>query len=76
MIKTLARMEHKIGERLYHLLCDSDSPLVEVKEALCKFMGNVSVIEEAALKAAEKAKAEEESSKAEDTEVEVIPKAE
>ncbi len=37
MLKNITRLEHKIGERVYHFLCDADSPLTEVKEALTEF---------------------------------------
>ena len=66
MLKTIARLEHKIGERIYHMLCDADSPLGEVKEALCRFMAHISMIEDAAAKAAEAAKAEAEAPKVEE----------
>lgn len=62
MIKTKAQLEHKIGERIFHFLCDNDSPLHEVKEALSQFIGHVTNIENAAKEqqeAAEKKKAEE-----------------
>lgn len=44
MLKNLARLEHVIGERAYHLFCDQSSPIHEIKEALCeflKFVGNI-----------------------------------
>lgn len=37
MIKGMTRLEHKIGERVYHFFCDQDSPLGEVYDALCIF---------------------------------------
>ena len=45
MIKFIARLEHKIGERLYHLHCDHDAPVSELKEALCQFLAHVTQIE-------------------------------
>ena len=45
MLKNITRIEHKIGDRLYHLTCDQDSPISEVKDALCQFMGQVTQIE-------------------------------
>lgn len=57
MIKSVARLEHKIGDRIYHMICDNDSPIAEVKEALFKFMGHVSQVEDAAEKQAECSKA-------------------
>lgn len=34
MITNVSRIEVKIGERIYHLLCAVDSPLGEVHDAL------------------------------------------
>ena len=47
MIKNIVKLEHKIGERVYHLLCDNDSPISEVKEALAQFLGYAVAIEKA-----------------------------
>lgn len=47
MLKNLTSLTHKIGEKVYTLYCDMDSPISEVKEALFKFVGHVSKIEEA-----------------------------
>jgi hypothetical protein len=47
MLKTIARLEHKIGDKVYHLLCDSDSPISDVKEAISQFMGHVIGVENA-----------------------------
>lgn len=38
MIKNITRLEHKIGDKVYHFLCDQDSPIHEVKEALLQFI--------------------------------------
>jgi hypothetical protein len=59
MLKNISRLEQKIGERIYHLLCDSDSPLVEVKEALFQFTKYVGSIEDAVKAQEEQKKAEE-----------------
>lgn len=48
MLKTIARLEHKIGEKVYHFLCDTDSPISEVKDAISQFMGHVVSVENAA----------------------------
>jgi len=48
MIKNISRLEHKVGERVFHLLCDSDSPLNEVKESLLQFVALVDKIQEEA----------------------------
>jgi len=47
MLKTIARLEHKIGDRLFHFTCDQDSPVTEVKEALCQFLAFATQIEKA-----------------------------
>ena len=36
MLKNISKLEVKIGERLYHFICDSDSPLGEVHDAVAK----------------------------------------
>ena len=56
MLKTLAKLEHKIGDRIYHLVCSADealteikdTPLDEVKIALSQFMGHLVHIENTA----------------------------
>jgi hypothetical protein len=46
MLKNVTQLEHKVGERVFHLLCDPSSPLNEVKEALCAFLKYVGNIED------------------------------
>ena len=41
MFKNVARFEHKIGERVYHFICDHDAPLGEAHDALAKFKAHV-----------------------------------
>jgi hypothetical protein len=41
MIKSITRLEHKIGDRIYHFFCDHDSPVGEVHDALTKFKSHV-----------------------------------
>lgn len=41
MIKTVARLEYKVGERVYHFICENDAPLGEVHDALSKFKSYV-----------------------------------
>lgn len=48
MIKNISKLECKIGERVYQLLCDMDSPLNEVKEALYQYIKYIGHIEDAA----------------------------
>lgn len=54
MLRNLAQLEAKITsvigdqsiEKTFHFLCDQDSPLPAVKDALVKFMAYVSQLEE------------------------------
>ena len=41
MIKNIAALEVKIGERLYRLICDADSPIGEVHDVLTKMKSHV-----------------------------------
>lgn len=34
MLKNIAKFEVKVGERVYHFLCDIDSPIGEVHDVL------------------------------------------
>lgn len=34
MLKTIAKIEFKINERIYQLFCENDSPLNDIKEFL------------------------------------------
>lgn len=47
MIKNICRLEYKIEERLFHLLCDNDAPINQVKEACCQFIKYAGQIEDA-----------------------------
>ena len=51
MIKSITRLEHKVGERVYHFLCDQDAPVGEVHDALCAFKAKTVEIINAAVKA-------------------------
>lgn len=51
MLKLVARLEHRIGDRIFHLICDSDSPISEVKDALVQFLSHASSIEKSAIEA-------------------------
>lgn len=54
MLKNIARFEHKVGERIYHFICDHDAPLGEVHDALARFKSQVvSMITAAEQKSAE-----------------------
>lgn len=51
MFKALAKLEIEIEGRVYSLLCDHDSPIVHVKDALVKFVSHAVKIEEEAIAA-------------------------
>ena len=59
MIKSVTRLEHKVGDRVYHFMCDNDSPLGEIHDALAKFKSYVVEIINAAEKNKEAVKVEE-----------------
>ena len=59
MLKMIARLEHKIGERVFHLHCDPDSPLHELKDALSHLMAHVVNVEKQAQLELDKKKEEE-----------------
>ncbi len=46
MLKNISRLENKINDKTYQFLCDMDSPLPEVKEALFQFVKYVGQIED------------------------------
>lgn len=61
MLKNIVRLEVKVAEKTYQFLCDNDSPIAEVKEALFQITKIVAEIEanlEAAKKQAEESKPE------------------
>lgn len=58
MLKNITRLEHVIGDKVYHLTCDADSPLEHVKDALFQFTKFVGQIEDNIKAAQEKQAAE------------------
>ena len=34
MLKNIVKLEKKIGDRIYHFICDPDSPVGEIHDAL------------------------------------------
>ncbi len=46
MMKNMVKLEHVIGDRVFHFLCDNDSPLNEVKDAVLEFLKYVGKIED------------------------------
>jgi len=55
MIKQKLTLEQIIGEKVFHMVLDNDSPTSSIKEALGKFMSLILGIEEEAKKKAEAA---------------------
>lgn len=66
MLKNISRLEHKIEDKVYHFVCDCDSPLSQVKESLFQFLKYVGHIED-------QVKTHEEANKSQEKVVE-IPK--
>lgn len=46
MLKNVAQLEHKIGDRVFHFVCDPQSPIQEVMQALNKMMVWASQLED------------------------------
>ena len=62
MLKTISRLEYIAGEKVIHLMCDCDTPIVSVKEAIfqfLKYLGNIEDQVAAQKEEAEKKSAEE-----------------
>lgn len=56
MFKSVAKIEHKIGDRIYIFSCENDSPLGEVHDALAKFKA---LVVDMIMKAEQAAKSQE-----------------
>ncbi len=59
MISNITRIECKVGEKVYHLSCDMDSPVADVKEAVFQFQKYIGHIEDQIKKNLEAQKAAE-----------------
>ncbi len=46
MLKNLTQLEHKIGDKIFHFVCDLDTQLPMVKDALFAFTKMVGAIED------------------------------
>jgi len=57
MIRNKTTLEHLSGNRVFHFICDGDSPTEFAREALEKFLQYISIIEQQAQN--EKLKSEE-----------------
>lgn len=53
MLKNISKLEVKINERTYQLLCDMESPVYDCRQALDQFDNFLQQLEENAKKAAE-----------------------
>ena len=58
MITNIVKIEHKVNDKVFHLLCDNDTPLIIVREALFQFLKIIGQIEDE-IKANQETKAEE-----------------
>ena len=47
MIKNIVKLEHIVADKAYHFMCDPDSPIPAIKDALFQFMAYVAQIEAA-----------------------------
>lgn len=54
----VTRLIEKVGERVYTLYCDMESPLNEAEQALSQFFDHIKMIKEAAEKAIAEKEAE------------------
>lgn len=48
MLKNFVRLEHIVADKVYHLVCDPDSPFPALKEALFEFIKYVGNLEDQA----------------------------
>ncbi len=46
MLKTIARLEFVVMDRIYHFVCDNDSPIDHIKEALFQCQKYVGALED------------------------------
>jgi hypothetical protein len=49
MLKNLTVLEHKIGENVYQMICNPNSPISEIKDVLFQFMKYIGQIEDQTL---------------------------
>lgn len=55
MLKNLSRLEHVIENKVYHFVCDMDSPLNQIKDSLFQFIKYVGQVEDSLKKQHEEA---------------------
>lgn len=46
MLKNISKLELKVGEKTYQFICDNDSPLSDIKEAIFQFQKYIGVVED------------------------------
>lgn len=46
MLKNISKLELKVGEKVYQFICDNDSPLSDIKEAIFQFQKYIGVVED------------------------------
>lgn len=62
MLKNISRLEFLVNNKVYHILCDMDSPILDLKEVLFQALKYVGQIEDT-VKAQQEQKAKEEAEK-------------
>jgi hypothetical protein len=62
ILKNITKLEIEIAGKMYHLLCDQDSPIEHVKESLFQFLKYVGQIEDAIKQQAQKSAEEKKES--------------
>jgi len=70
MLKNVSQLTEQVGEKTYMLICDSDSPIPDVREALRIFESQVNKIEDQVK--AQIAQLESERLKTEDAKEEIV----
>ncbi len=58
MLKNIVKLECQVGEKIYQLLCDNDSPIEHLKEVLFQFQKYIGQIEDNVKAQKEQAEAE------------------
>lgn len=46
MLSNLVQLKHIVGEKAIHLICDNDTEIPSIREALCKFLSYVQQVED------------------------------
>lgn len=59
MLKNLAQLEHQVENKVCRFICDNDTPIQFIKEALFQFQKYIGAVEDAAKAQQEQVKTEE-----------------